>query len=277
MKNINPSFTRWTAGFGAALFLAACFDAGQSPATDSANAKVDPNVSAEVAAAEKNGTEKPQLDKFVKIPKVGEDAEPSRLQTTDGDFIFVEGQWRPDVLPLAKSNIQRTFTGLVTDIKLVAGNTSSTACPTPYYKMDVDLNRRAGGKWIFPCILGGPASQAIYMPSVRTWTQSSFGNGPGRIKGLTTGTNGDMNQGASGKFIFGDFSDTDRGHLCKMAGIGFITDPLYPWALQTPPAGYQLLDLVDLNEGAGGDFIYLVGKFETLEARVTCPQLVIEH
>jgi hypothetical protein len=252
---------------GTAALLTACFDAGQAPAHEAEAATTD--LQPRIDAAEKAGTEKPVLEKFIHIPNIGESEQVPRLQTTDGEYEFVDGGWRLAAPALAKSNIQRFLDGSITDIKVTSGTTSGAACPSGYYKIDADLNRRAGGRWVFLCVKGGDASQSIDAQSIDIVSQSSYGAGPGQMKGVN-GSNGDMNQGAGGQYVFGNYSLVNRGGHCRLAGLGVTTDPVYAWMLQSVPAPWWIMDVTDINDGAGGDFIYILGKYTDLTAYNDC-------
>ncbi|WP_420751930.1 MAC/perforin domain-containing protein [Rhodococcus sp. O3] len=69
----------------------------------------------------------------------------------------------------------------------------------------------------------------------------------------------DLNRGAGGDFIFLCMQKLTRARLSQ-AGINPITGLKVVYGKNTPaPAGYEKID-VDLNKGAGGEFVYLSYK-----------------
>ena len=124
-----------------------------------------------------------------------------------------------------------------------------------------DLNQRAGGKYIYLCASRRPFGRgsAPAVTDVRIQTSSSCPAGwksPEKFDGL----NGDLNQGAGGKDIF----------MCYKTGeedSGWEAGDLYSVRVVTGkdaacPSGSSRVTALngldgDLNQQAGGDFIYL--------------------
>ena len=124
-----------------------------------------------------------------------------------------------------------------------------------------DLNQRAGGRYIYLCASRRPFGRgsAPAVTDVRIQTSSSCPAGwksPEKFDGL----NGDLNQGAGGKDIF----------MCYKTGdshSGWEAGDLYSVRVVTGkdaacPSGSTRVTALDgldgdLNQWAGGDFIYL--------------------
>jgi hypothetical protein len=268
---IKQSITRMTTALLAMGAMAGVFSGCDvPPATkDEAPSTVGgDDLAQQIEAAEKAGVAKPQRLKSDVTLKDGEDAVATAV-TSAGNYVRKNGEWtRTDpetsfVWGGSCGGLNQpacTFTSYITDIKLVAGSTSGVACPVGYNKINVDLNRRAGGRWIFLCYLYGPASAAIDASSIKTTTRTAAHPEQYLIKGVN-GSNGDMNQGAGGYYIYGTWAGTNT---CRLTGVGVVTDslgkvhPPLPFLSPKDPS-YD----VDLNDGAGGDFIYLAVLPET--------------
>lgn len=145
----------------------------------------------------------------------------------------------------------------VTDVRVISSNTYSEQPPYGFTKIDFDLNRNAGGRYIFVCQKqekipvarrqGDPQPiTAIDIVGDDDWR--SIPHGYVRI-------NQDLNEGAGGSFIFLCFS-TDPAKAAEGLPIRSITVIGGSDDNLAAPYGFTKLKW-DLNSGAGGDFIYM--------------------
>jgi len=131
----------------------------------------------------------------------------------------------------------------ISEITVVAGGSPPPA-PHGYTRIDVDLNRDAGGDFVYVCWkkgVGAPIT-GLAVTYGGSWNQAAPGPGYHKI-GV------DLNQGVGGDFIFIWYT---KDPACST--IRDITVVVGRGA--QPPPGYTRIN-VDLNRNAGGNFIYL--------------------
>lgn len=129
-------------------------------------------------------------------------------------------------------------------IVINAGRKNTATVPTGYVKIEVDLNEKAGGDYLYFAIKKGTdKSKAIDSLVIIEGKNAAAPNGYERI-------NVDLNNGAGGKYLY----------LCKRRGG---QNPLKDIKVVSSkdkdvaaPAGYTMIKK-DLNENAGGRYIYL--------------------
>lgn len=125
-----------------------------------------------------------------------------------------------------------------------AGKNNVASVPTGYVKIDVDLNEKAGGDYLYFCIKKGTdKSNAIDSLVVVEGKNAAAPAGYEKI-------NVDLNNGAGGKYLY----------LCKRRGS---ENPLKDIKVVSSkdknvaaPDGYTMIKK-DLNESAGGRYIFL--------------------
>ena len=132
----------------------------------------------------------------------------------------------------------------VTEIQIITGN-ESVQPPSGFIKIPVDINKKAGGKFVYICYqLGTNRSAAI--------TNIVFVKG--KDAPAPTGYTKidlDLNKGVGGKYIYLCYT---RNPICGLEVITGKED------IQ-PSSGYAKIPQ-DLNEGAGGEYVYLCTKSE---------------
>ena len=158
----------------------------------------------------------------------------------------------------------------ISDVKVVSGSSSSVSCGSGWEKINNDLNAGAGGKYIYLCVQrrasesvwgtnhlwGGEWVDELHVVSGSTWSGPQCGSGYKKIEK-------DLNEGAGGAYVFFCVkytSDFGKG----LSGVAFFT-----FARSTPRwiaessaktgcnGSTGNLDLTDINEGAGGKYIFL--------------------
>lgn len=161
-------------------------------------------------------------------------------------------------------------------LRLISDNTSNIAPSEGHIRINVDLNKGAGGKYIYLTFTRNPLysyeNDGAHAPitydiplthlKVVSYTQFEYHNqvsniAPGAYyRHLYKFTGGssipvDLNDGAGGKYIFGHVSrQALYGSPIKEVGV------LYGNSSQIqPPTGWVKVP-GDLNENAGGDYIY---------------------
>ena len=130
----------------------------------------------------------------------------------------------------------------ISEITVVSHPDRALPAPPGYTRIDVDLNRDAGGNYIYACYKKGVGAPITGL--VVTVGQNPPSPGPGY-----TMINADLNAGAGGNFIYLWYT---KNPACRT--IHDITVVVGRDA-QAPP-GYTRIN-VDLNRDAGGNFIYL--------------------
>lgn len=137
----------------------------------------------------------------------------------------------------------------ITEMTVISGNSSSIQPPAGYTKIPRDLNQGAGGKYIYLCYKRGAGA-----PITGIWVTVNSGTptqGSGWYK-----IDQDLNEGTtkSGDPFIYLWYTKDPG--CEtLRGLDIIMND------EQPPPGYWFFN-VDLNQGAGGAFIYVCCKFQ---------------
>ncbi|MEJ5315814.1 MAG: hypothetical protein WHS63_02290 [Tenuifilum sp.] len=188
---------------------------------------------------------------------------------TETETVVITSEMQKEV----KSTV--ALTPYVTDLYIIAGNSSAITPPASYIKIDVDLNKGSGGKYIYLCytkqdIAGPIQGLEVYYgvdkypyPSLSyPWRDGVISNSAGfGYPGI------DLNWGAGGDYIY--------LYQTRVSGILNPYEGYKPWskikeigvyfartsALSQVPAGWKRIP-VDLNKGAGGSYIYLIYKTE---------------
>ncbi len=138
------------------------------------------------------------------------------------------------------------MTAAITNLQVIVGN-SSAQVPPGFTKIPVDLNKGAKGKYIYLCFKrdsGTPITGVTVISGKDTSPPTGYTKIPQ-----------DLNEGAKGDYLY----------LCYKEGSGVpILDIVFQSTSdnnQFAPRGYDGIPYsqvaVDLNKGAGGDYIYL--------------------
>ncbi|HER08951.1 MAG TPA: hypothetical protein ENO20_08590 [Bacteroides sp.] len=152
----------------------------------------------------------------------------------------------------------------VLDLKIVEGSNAANPYKIngrDYYRLNFDLNNGSGGPYIFIYYLAGLENDTITpvaeVATINTSDGESLQNMPDGFEMI----NHDLNRGVGGDFIYlafrrrNDPSDELVTGLRVQSAYSFGTSAANTWYVVT--AGYTSATPQDLNEGAGGDYIYL--------------------
>ncbi|MCL1981492.1 MAG: MACPF domain-containing protein [Clostridiales bacterium] len=151
----------------------------------------------------------------------------------------------------------------ITDIFVASDkneNVSKAKCPPGYQLIDVDLNKGAGGDFIYFCLKRGKRENAI-----TNIICESLGSGKGdetlnvKHQGVTASyrRNGaDLNKGAGGKFMYLLYTKDTRYPPIRNITAYFAGDSLSDeWKGRL--CYVDTTETADLNKGAGGKYIYV--------------------
>ncbi len=174
----------------------------------------------------------------------------------------------------------------IQDLKIIKGSSSSinTGDLPGYIKINADLNRGAGGQYIYLCFTRDPYKVVGSTSNPGAWKNDGRIGWQVPVRGIVVKTQSvgpannwpdlwtppievkdsfgfhcpDLNDGAGGKYVYAyqrkDSYDTSLPYV-KEVGVIYGNST----SIQ-PPAGWERLPW-DLNEGAGGDFIYFCVKY----------------
>lgn len=131
----------------------------------------------------------------------------------------------------------------ITDLSVIESDKGGAAPPYGFKKIDVDLNKGAGGKYIYLCYKEGldtaaPIKDIIVLDGKNAQAPSGYNK-----------INIDLNHGAGGKYIYLAYSKTVNKDPVRSVAVILGKNANAPY-------GYQKIDY-DLNKGAGGEYIYL--------------------
>lgn len=135
----------------------------------------------------------------------------------------------------------------ITSLAVVSGKSSSTAAPSGYQKLPEDLNKGAGGKYIYLCYRKGGGAPISNIDFVTGTSKSAI---DAAYCGFYTILQ-DLNEGAGGKYIYLSYQ-----RATPVTDVTFISGGS---AKMQPPEGYDCI-YSDLNRGANGKYIYLCAK-----------------
>ncbi|PPF86766.1 hypothetical protein C5C03_11700 [Clavibacter michiganensis] len=159
---------------------------------------------------------------------------------------YFDDKWAP-----ARSLELSHFPDVVDDLTVVVGNDDQPHVPDGYTKDDYDLNRHAGGKFIYLCWHKVPVS-GLRKPKRVLQAMQVIYNGDKVPDGYSK-INVDLNQGAGGDDVFLCMKQGEYGTDENILDVRVIggNDSFVP-----APYGYKTLP-GDLNKGAGGDYVYI--------------------
>lgn len=159
---------------------------------------------------------------------------------------------RAITLPL----IPKTHPQQISEIEVKMGSTSNVVPSMDFERIDVDLNRKAGGKYIYLCKKHARGCPLIDI-KVLEGKNVSAPRGYEKI-------NIDLNANAGGKYLYFCYS--------KATDSAKIQDPIIDIKIiatkdksQQSPGSEWVKNPVDLNWGAGGDYIYMYLKKGTTQ------------
>jgi hypothetical protein len=139
----------------------------------------------------------------------------------------------------------------ITELSVVSGSTPDVPAPAGFTRIDADLNRGAGGKYIYLCVKRAKNEAPLRGLTVVSGL-SPFEPAPQDFVRIDH----NLNEGIAGRFVF----------LC--ASTGYVTPgPIDQIIIQSsrhrdiaPPDGACRVE-GDLNEGVGGDYIYVNWRY----------------
>lgn len=177
------------------------------------------------------------------------------------------------------SSVNKGGSGQIHDLKLISNSsTSAINAPTGYVKLNSDLNRGAGGAFIYLCftrntssVLNGLEYHQNYPYTAPTDVLTSFQTKFGSFSSFPTGDDYfyniwspnqysyaywdriDLNGGAGGEYIYSFQSKSPLVPKYRyVSEVGILSGSS---STIQPPSGWEKYPQ-DLNAGAGGDFIY---------------------
>ena len=139
----------------------------------------------------------------------------------------------------------------ITGLDVIYGQ--DTPPPPGYTKIDVDINKGAGGEYIYLCYSKEPG-EPITSIQVFASDSSDF-----QIQSGYTKIDKDLNKGAGGKYIYMGYS-RNKTYL-PIAEVGVIQGSD---RLVYPPNDQWVRINQDCNEGAGGVYTYVSYKMTNL-------------
>ncbi len=162
------------------------------------------------------------------------------------------------------NNNVKSATPYVTDLYILTGNTSSITPPASYTKINVDLNKGSGGKYIYLCYTKDSSKSPL--TGILAYAGVRFPNPPiGYPWSVVANSNGygdpgtDLNEGAGGDWIYLYETRTlSQGSKIKQVAVVATSSSHY-----NPCCGWKAVNTngkIDLNKGAGGKYIYVLYK-----------------
>jgi hypothetical protein len=151
------------------------------------------------------------------------------------------------VLGVAGSALAQEY---ITELRIVAGNDPRPA-PAGYTKINKDLNKGAGGDFIYLCYKKGDGA-----PLTKIFVTIGEDRRHPNVPEKCSIINVDLNRDAGGNYIY-----LWTTHDPKCAPITDII--VLEGEGARPPAGYTKIN-VDLNRHAGGAYLYFAYRTETI-------------
>ncbi|MBB6497796.1 MAC/perforin domain-containing protein [Methanococcus maripaludis] len=131
----------------------------------------------------------------------------------------------------------------ITDLSVIESDKGGAAPPYGFKKVDMDLNKGAGGKYIYLCYKEGldtttPITDIVVLHGKNADAPNGY-----------TKINVDLNHKAGGKYIYFAYSrQTNKDPIRSVVVVKGKN--------ANAPYGYEKIDY-DLNKGAGGEYLYL--------------------
>ncbi|MBA2858707.1 hypothetical protein HNP93_001408 [Methanococcus maripaludis] len=131
----------------------------------------------------------------------------------------------------------------ITDLSVIESDKGGAAPPYGFKKVDMDLNKGAGGKYIYLCYKEG-------LDTTTPITDIKVLNGKhAKAPQGYTKINVDLNHKAGGKYIYLAYSRQTNNNPIRSVVV-------IKGKHANAPYGYEKIDY-DLNKGAGGEYLYL--------------------
>jgi hypothetical protein len=160
-----------------------------------------------------------------------------------------------------RPQVLKSIVNYVQNLRVISGTSSSITCPVGYNKLNRDLNSGASGKYIYLCVSyentlrrpSGVNNIAVY----NAGSSSAFTMPTGYFSvDIGLQSNGDLNQGASGSFIY-FIGQPGADRLIDIASVSSnAANPSCNSGESKVGITQNGID-ADLNRGAGGQYIYL--------------------
>jgi len=142
----------------------------------------------------------------------------------------------------------------VKNLTVIADANSNVSLPFPWKKIPVDLNRGAGGLFIYLFKSMGNGSPPL--GAAVTGVTILEGQNPAVPPGYAWDDT-DLNKSVGGAFLY--LAWTYATNLSPLLDVHVVSGATRNDALANIPSGWDFVDK-DLNKGAGGQFIYLIYK-----------------
>lgn len=159
-----------------------------------------------------------------------------------------------DIQQIEESRSSEPYIGKLTTI---SGDNSSITAPLGYTKIPVDLNKGAGGKYVYLCY---KRSAVPIITSIKGFTATTLNIPPAQIPEGHTGFGGNCNEGIAFHERVYLAASTSRDYGLPITDV----DVIYGSSPYVSRSGWTKVGQ-NLNADVGGDYIYVVFK------RVTDP------
>lgn len=174
-----------------------------------------------------------------------------RLCATEQQSAFLENFYSTVWAP-ARSQSYQLYADYVDSLIVISGTNSNITPPTGYTKIPYDLNKGAGGKFLYLCY-----HKASYQASGKNKQCIDslvviYGKSTQPPAGYTKIPQ-DLNEGAGGEYVYLCYRQADWANDIAIKDVTVVGGGN---ANVPPPYGYEKVP-GDLNKGAGGDFIYV--------------------
>lgn len=168
--------------------------------------------------------------------------------------------------------------GWLWNVKVIQGSSSGVSCggnTFEWRKDGTDLNKGAGGKYIYLCYKVHGESPRVgetisHMYAIRSSIRSvACPNGDTKLDGASNyGVDGNLNAGSGGQYIFFCVRRFAAGHTTAITGMKFavLSGGVAEWFAKgmaatycnvaAPPWPQRSMDSQDLNDTVGGAYIY---------------------
>lgn len=195
---------------------------------------------------------------------------PGELPQVISHFVSSEGKW----------DFNNNVTGNIYALRLIVGDHQYIVASEGHIKLDADLNRGAGGKYIYLTFTRNPIysyendgyhdpityNEPLTDLYVEAHTQFGVINDGApysylwrhiyRFDGIRSIYPIDLNEGAGGRYIFAYVTRSANGGVTPIKEVGILYGNS---STIEPPSGW-IKEGRDLNQGAGGDYIYICYK-----------------
>ena len=154
----------------------------------------------------------------------------------------------------------------ITDIAVASDknqNVAKAKCPPGYTLIDADLNKGAGGDFIYFCVKRGKRANAItniICESLTSGKSAATLNVTHVGKSATYTRNGaDLNKGAGGRFIYLLYTKSASYNPIRNITV-YMNGETLPAEWNNTVRYVNTTEMADLNKSAGGRYIYVAYK-----------------